>query len=240
MPEVSAVRGVNVLQLPLFRSARRRTAPTGVDVHAISRPARTFTGDFFFTHRHGNRLWFALGDVAGKGLNAAVFMAMIQEELEHRITSCAATECDPAATMERLHVFLRPLMPSNKFATVVIGHLRDDGLLTIANAGHPPPLVVRANGTIDEVASTGPAAGILASSRWTSTSTNIGRSETVLLYSDGIIESETDGEELGVAGLRAIASASVAPRSASATADAIVAKLGTVSDDLTLMVLRRE
>ena len=83
-------------QLALFRPPQ---SPANVDVHAVSIPARNFTGDFYFTRRHGERLWFALGDVAGKGLNAAVIMAMIQEELEHRIASCARTGCDPAATM---------------------------------------------------------------------------------------------------------------------------------------------
>ena len=42
------------------------------DVYAISMPARTFTGDFWFTHAASHRLWFALGDVAGKGLPAAI------------------------------------------------------------------------------------------------------------------------------------------------------------------------
>jgi serine phosphatase RsbU (regulator of sigma subunit) len=122
--------------------------PAHYNVAAFSKPARTFTGDFYYTHRTDDRLWFALGDVAGKGLPAALIMAMIQEELEHRIESCAATRCDPSTTMQRLHLFLRPLMPSNRFATIVIGHLRDDGVLTIANAGHCPPLIVR-NGVVE-------------------------------------------------------------------------------------------
>src|SRR3954451_4268530 len=86
-------------------------------VAAFSKPARTFTGDFYFTHQADDLLWFALGDVAGKGLPAAVIMAMIQEELEQRIVSCASTRCDPSVTMQRLHLFLKPLMPQNRFAT---------------------------------------------------------------------------------------------------------------------------
>ena len=105
---------------------------------------RRFTGDFWFTHAAGDRLWFALGDVAGKGLPAAIVMAMIQEELEHRITSCARAGCDPATTMKRLDEFLKPLLPSNRFATAVIGWLDDDGSITLVNAGHCPPMIVRA------------------------------------------------------------------------------------------------
>src|SRR5437016_4621824 len=179
---------------------------TDFNVAAFSKPARTFTGDFYFTHRDSDRLWFVLGDVAGKGLPAAVIMAMIQEELEHRITSCATTKCDPSATMQRLHAFLYPLMPRNRFATVVIGYLRDDGLLTIANAGHCPPLIAhvapagaRAPHSIEQIGSTGPVAGILTGSRWRSTTRRLAPGDAILLYSDGLLEARSDdGEEFGV------------------------------------------
>jgi len=113
--EMPAVRGLNEMR---SRPAAKRNRAA---ITAISRPARTFTGDFFITHRHEDRLWIALGDVAGKGLPAAVVMAMIQEELEHRIASCASAECDPARTAARLHEFLGPILPRNRFATAVVG-----------------------------------------------------------------------------------------------------------------------
>src|ERR1043166_3557106 len=133
------------LSLSMFEETPRglKARATPGDVFAFSRAARTFTGDFYFTHREHDLLWFTLGDVSGKGLPAAIVMAMIQEELEHRITSCATAHCDPSTTMQRLHGFLRPLLENRLFATVVIGNLRDDGLLTIANAGHPSPLIAR-------------------------------------------------------------------------------------------------
>src|SRR5256885_9304689 len=87
--------------------------PAAADVYAVSIPARTFTGDFWFTHRAADRLWFAVGDVAGKGLPAALVMALIQEELEHRLTSRAAARCGPATTMPRPHAPLPPLLPVN-------------------------------------------------------------------------------------------------------------------------------
>ena len=162
MQTMPTLRGVNDLSFQAAKTARNplpenddpRTSggdpspsarlgmTASFEAYAYSKPARTFTGDFYLTHHDTDRLWFVLGDVAGKGLNAAVIMAMIQEELEHRIASCATTKCDPSTTMQRLHEFLHPLMPRNRFATVVIGTLRDDGMLTIANAGHCPPLIV--------------------------------------------------------------------------------------------------
>lgn len=229
-------------QMPLFQPPP--PSPAAVDVHAVSLPARTFTGDFYFVRRDGDRLWFAVGDVAGKGLPASVFMAMVQEELEHRIVSCARSGCDPSTTMMRLHQFLRPVLPRNKFVTGVIGWLRDDGVVTLANAGHCPPLVVRASGAIEPIGSTGPVAGVLPRARWTSTTFTLGAGEMLLLYSDGVIESPSaSGEEFGGAGIeRALARVAWHAPSRE-VGDAIVADVerhsdGRREDDLTLLVMR--
>ena len=237
MPSGSS--GVSVPQLALFpsRTARRAT----FEVHAVSQPARAFTGDFYFTHRHDDRLWFAVGDVSGKGINAAVVMAMIQEELEHRISSCANAGCDPATTMARLHEFLRPLLPANKFASAVIGYAADDGHLVVANAGHCPPIIVRRDGSTDLVDSTGPVVGILPTARWHSSVRLLGRGETLVLYSDGVIEAESPaGCQFGVDGLLRV----TGNGSARGTAETIVSAVdahagGKRADDLTLVVVRR-
>jgi sigma-B regulation protein RsbU (phosphoserine phosphatase) len=241
MPAMSADRGVTV-QMPLFGEAEPRAAVLH-DVHAISIPARAFTGDFYFLHRDANRLWFALGDVAGKGINAAVVMAMIQEELEHRIVSCARTGCDPSVTMTRLHAFLKPLVPLNKFATVVIGNLHDDGTLMLTNAGHCSPMIVRANGAIESIASTGPVVGILPSSEWSTFETTLAKGEALVIYSDGVLEAQSSsGEEFGCGriedGLKPV------PHSASEIAEKLARAVeqhtgGVQTDDLTIVVVRR-
>ena len=237
MQTVSADRGLTG-QLALFRP---RVSPADVDVHAVSIPARGFTGDFYYTYRDGETLWFALGDVAGKGINAAVVMAMIQEELEHRIGSCAAASCDPSTTIARLHEFLRPILPRNKFATVVMGNLHDNGTLTLVNAGHVPPLVLRRDGTVQEIGSTGPVAGILPVARWDSVRMTLGRGESLVLYSDGLAEApNATGDEFGIERIRA----SAAGDSARAIGERILNDAmkftgGKRSDDLTLVILRR-
>ena len=231
-----------VVQLPLFHAGRLKPARTP-DVHAISIPARSFTGDFYFIHRAFDRLWFVLGDVAGKGLPAAVVMAMIQEELEHRIQSCARTACDPSVTMTRLHAFLKPLVPKNRFATAVIGHLADDGTLSIANAGHCSPLIVRAGGQVEQVDSTGPVVGVLSSSQWCTFQTTLAHDEALVLYSDGVLEAPSpDGEEFGIEriedGLKPVL------HSSGQIAERILAAVnrhtgGVREDDLTIVVVRR-
>ncbi|MEA2161910.1 MAG: phosphoserine phosphatase RsbU/P [Thermoanaerobaculia bacterium] len=223
------------------RRARNHVTAT-FDVHAISIPSRMFTGDFWFTHRTGDRLWFALGDVAGKGLPAALVMAMIQEELERRIASCARAGCDPATTMQRLHQFLKPLLPSNRFATAVIGWLRDDGVMTIVNAGHCPPMIRRADGRIEEIDATGPVVGIVESSRWVSATLSLAPGDQIILYSDGVIEAAApDGPEFGVEGvMRALPASSCVREIASAIRDAASRHAGGARyDDLTLLVIAR-
>ena len=231
----------SVSQAVLFTAPRR---PSSADVYAYSEPAGTFTGDFYLTHRDGDRLWFALGDVSGKGLNAAVIMAMIQEELEHRITSCAITRCDPSTTMQRLHLFLQPLLPGNRFASIVIGHLRDDGLLTIANAGHCPLMIARRNGMVEEIGSTGPVAGLLKTARWTSVTRRLAPGTTVLLYSDGLLEARSPvGEEFGRDGIvNAFRRAAVEEPTARGAADRVLSSARihapTFDDDTTVLALR--
>jgi len=209
------------------------------DIHAVSKPARTFTGDFFFTHRHEERLWIALGDVAGKGLPAAIVMAMIQEELEERIISCANADCDPSRTMQRLHEFLLPLLPRNRFATAVIGWLDDDGTLTVANAGHVPPLVLRGDGQVVQIGSTGPVAGVLEQATWSSTKMRLADGDSLVLYSDGVTEADVDGEELGVCGLRQVVAAAPRNGRASEIAETVLRAIPGQQDDVTLMVVRR-
>ncbi|HVS32111.1 MAG TPA: PP2C family protein-serine/threonine phosphatase [Thermoanaerobaculia bacterium] len=221
---------------------RPRVSPRSVDVHAISIPAGEFTGDFYFSHRAGELLWLVVGDVAGKGLHASVVMAMIQEELEHRITACATSGCDPATTMQRLDTFLRPLLPDNRFASMVIAQLHDDGTLRIANAGHPPPLIARGDGSIQQVGSTGPIAGLLPSPQWHSVTMHLGRGESVLLYSDGVVEANDGSDEYGLTRL-AREFASVAKSSArviaSSVSEAVRQHAASRGDDVTVLAAKR-
>jgi sigma-B regulation protein RsbU (phosphoserine phosphatase) len=229
-----ADRGV-VVQMPLFRPTPPRSAKLH-DVHAISQPARAFTGDFYFLHRADDRLWFALGDVAGKGIPAAVVMAMIQEELEHRIASCARAGCDPSTTMARLHAFLKPLLESNRFATAIIGNLHDDGTLMLTNAGHCPPMIRRNSRAIEEIASTGPVVGILPSSRWTTFETAVAPGESIVIYSDGVIEARDFGMQRLAAAVRGDNSQEIAENIATAL-DRHTG--GEQTDDVTILVITR-
>ncbi|HSP16597.1 MAG TPA: PP2C family protein-serine/threonine phosphatase [Thermoanaerobaculia bacterium] len=236
-------RGGVAGQLRLF--AVPPTSPRDIDVHAVSQPARQFTGDFYFTHREGSVLWIVLGDVAGKGLEAAVIMAMIQEQLEERLVACVRASTDPANTMTRLHLALRELLPGNRFATAVIAQIHDDGRLVVTNAGHCPLLIARRNGSIETIGSTGPVIGILPSAHWRSIELPFRRGDALLAYTDGVIEAGVgNGEELGLCRLQETFAAAAAQATRSRDiAAAIESMLDSFAsrreDDVTFVVARR-
>lgn len=242
MQTLPASRGLR-RQLPLF--AAPAESPRDVELHAISRPAGDFTGDFYLTHRHADTLWIVVGDVAGKGLHAAVIMGMIQEELEHRISSCAVTGCDPAVTLARLDLFLRSILPQNRFATVAIAQIRDGGSLTVANGGHCPLLIARRDGSIETIGSTGPVAGILPNGRWRSVVLPFRKGDTLLAYSDGVIEARSgDDEEFGLCRLQRLFADAASLDTVREVGDAVSASVrqhagSRRDDDLTIVVARR-
>ncbi len=234
MQALPAGRGLDT-QLPLFVGTE---SPRDVDVHAISRPARGFTGDFYFLHRSGDTLWLIVGDVAGKGIEAAVVMAMIQEQLDGEIE----TASDVSAVMMRLHLSLRSILPRNRFATVAVAQIRDDGRLVVANGGHCPLLIARPDGSVDMIGSTGPVVGLLADSRWRSIEFPFRRGDTLLAYTDGVTEARSErGEEFGLTRLRDVftnaALLGTPPQVGSAIEEALASY--AAEDDVTIIVARR-
>jgi len=228
MQTLSSGRGVTA-QIPLFAPVE---SPRDVDVHAISRPAREYTGDFYFWERRDDTLWLVIGDVAGKGLEAAIVMAMIQEQLE---------ECVGTATMARLNLSLRDILPRNRFVTMAIAQIRDDGRLIVTNAGHCPLLIARRDGTIEAIGSTGPVVGLLPNATWTSVDVPFGRGDTLLAYTDGVIEARNAaGEEFGERRLRdAFATASRDVRAIASAVASAVNRYGCPDDDVTIIAARR-
>lgn len=208
-----------------------------LDIFATSIPARAFTGDFYRFGETPDGVWLVIGDVAGKGLHAAVFMAMIQEELE-RITSYKADLCDKVRSINR---FLREHMPSNRFATMTIAAIGHDGVLRIANAGHPPALIRRANGAVERISSNGPALAMFEQACWKPATSSLAPGDTLILYTDGLTEAASElGEEFGVDRIVGTIE-NTAGLSSRAFGDAILAAVrlfGQFSDDVTVLAAR--
>jgi phosphoserine phosphatase RsbU/P len=229
------MRSATAQVIPLFEPPAR-----AFDVSALAIPAKSFTGDFYFVERAEDGLWFALGDVAGKGLNASVMMMMIQEELENAIGVARRGSGDPANAMWRLDRAMKGILPSNRFATAVIGRIDASGRLLIANGGHCPPLLVR-RGKVEEIGSTGPVIGMLDRARWTSVSKHIDDGDMLVVYTDGVTEAADAA--LTEFGSERLANVVTSTRGAIATTRAIACAVEAHAgperqDDLTVVAIQ--
>ncbi|MDO3704878.1 PP2C family protein-serine/threonine phosphatase [Micromonospora sp. C28SCA-DRY-2] len=167
----------------------------GVQWGTAYRPAQAglrIGGDFYGSHRlaDGGSVFF-LGDVSGKGVEAAVFTGQLRQCLQalHRV------ESQPARLLKLLNDALLETTQAHgqgRFATIVLGVVRphrDGGLtLTMAGGGHLPPLVLRGCGTVEPVPLSGMLIGVVPDPRIGEVTVRLAPGETCLLYSDGVTE----------------------------------------------------
>lgn len=215
------------------------------DLYAVTRPVSAANGDFYLHIERERSVLLGLGDVAGHGLGAAVYMLMIQEEVERLATAGLALE----ALVADLHATLHRELPSRRFASLVLAELHLDGRLEVLNAGHCQPLLRRTrcaggHAEVEALAPNGPIVGAFLESWWRSQHTVLAPGETLLFYSDGAVETTSAaGEEYGLERLRAAVSAS-GGRPPRCLAASILAELDAFrgasrqQDDTTLLVVR--
>ncbi|MFI2650088.1 PP2C family protein-serine/threonine phosphatase [Micromonospora fulviviridis] len=170
-------------------------AATGVQWGTAYRPAQAglrIGGDFYGSHRlvDGGSVFF-LGDVSGKGVEAAVFTGQLRQCLHalHRV------ESQPGRLLKLLNDALLETTQAHgqgRFATIVLGVVRPhrDGslTLTLAGGGHLPPLVLRTSGEVEVVPLSGMLIGVVPEPRIGEATVQLAPGETCLLYSDGVTE----------------------------------------------------
>jgi len=185
-----------------IQTALLRTPPETpfAEIFAFSQPARSVGGDLYYgTLRDDGRLAVALGDVSGKGVGAALIMAMVQGLLGLLHELGQPIE----AVLPALNRSLLQHNPGNRFLTLGLGILQEDGTLEVANAGHCPLAVLRADGNVELVPPHGPILGLLPQAVWRAASLKLAAGDAVVFYSDGISESfSPTGEEFGVEGVK--------------------------------------
>jgi serine phosphatase RsbU (regulator of sigma subunit) len=162
----------------------------GVALGARYRPAAEqldIGGDFYDVFSSGGDWLIALGDVCGKGVDAAVLTGRARQS----IRTAAHFERDPGALMSALSsVFHNDV--SNRFVTLVCLRLRagGEGALTVdvAVAGHAPPLLVRSGGGVDEIEADGAVLGVVADEEYPTTTVRLAPGDQLVLYTDGVEE----------------------------------------------------
>jgi sigma-B regulation protein RsbU (phosphoserine phosphatase) len=172
-------------------------------VYGTSISCRAVGGDYYdYIEMPEGRIAIGLGDVAGKGLPAALLMTSFQASLR------ALSELDlaPGDTILRLNRLLCRALPANRFVTFFYAVLDPSTRkLQFVNAGHNPPWVIRADGTRESLGQNGPPLGMFEESTYTMGDLELGPGELLVCYSDGISEAENlKGEEFSEERLTAL------------------------------------
>ena len=221
----------------------------GWEVNVRWRTAREVGGDFYdFFELPDNRLGLVIADVADKGMPAALFMTLIRT----LVRASVQEDSSPAEVLAHVNDVLVPDAQGGMFVTLVYAVLSvDTGELTYANAGHNPPLLLRARyGEIERLERGGMALGVLESSRVEARTVKLEPGDILILYTDGITETFSPGGEMyGEARLRQVAQSAAQPPAGSISALSILEAIdhsveeflgqGAPADDLTLVVIRR-
>jgi sigma-B regulation protein RsbU (phosphoserine phosphatase) len=168
----------------------------GCEMAAVWRPASAFGGDCYdVLPFSGTRTALSIGDVAGKGLPAAMLMSNLQAS----VRAFANDEASPAQVVERANRALCRHTPLDRFVTFFYGVIdTTHRQLQYTNAGHNLPILLRADGTIARLDTGGLVLGIAADAAYSQDTVAVASGDRLVLFTDGITEAEAaDGEEFG-------------------------------------------
>lgn len=235
----------DIQQSILPRPLTREGAFGAVDLHAEMHPAREIGGDFYdFFPIGGDSLAVTVADVSGKGIPAALFMAVSRTVLRNIEVSGEGGGDDMAVRIERANRLLSADNATAMFVTAFHGVLDlKSGALRYCNAGHNPPYLLRADGVSERLPATGVPFGVDSDLLYRLAEATLRPGDTLFLYSDGITEAfNSQGEEFGTARLEAALAAARGQSAASLVAQILAATTGFAagadqSDDITALAL---
>ena len=214
----------------------------GYDIAGKTQSARFVGGDYYDVARIGDSITaFCVADAAGKGLPAALLMSNLQAFFK----SLMRDGLQPSDVCSRVNRFLFDVMPENKFVSFFYGVLDSNAhRLTYCNAGHNPPLLIRSDGSVNELHSSDAVLGQFLSWPYGQNGLQIGRGDTLLLFTDGMVEAcNQQEEEFGEKRLLKL-TRELANHSALSIQNALLQAVshhcgGQFQDDATLIVLQR-
>jgi sigma-B regulation protein RsbU (phosphoserine phosphatase) len=195
-------------ELAIAREVQNQLFPKDVpftrtlELKGVCNPARMVSGDYYdFMALSESSLAFAIGDVAGKGISAALLMATIQSTMRTQLSStngAGPQHFSTAKLVSNLNKQLYATTAPEKYATFYFA-LYDDltHALTYTNAGHLAPMLLR-EGAISTLDSTGTVVGAFPIARYTEKTVQLHKGDMLVAYTDGIVEPENAyGEMFG-------------------------------------------
>jgi len=216
----------------------------GMDLAARYRPAgdgSLIGGDFYDVLPRHDGLDLVIGDVTGKGARAAALTAQVR----HTLRTAAQYEDRPSRVLD---VVNRTLLGERgegggRYCTVAMARIELNGTAraTICCAGHPMPFVVRGGGDVEPVGKPGSVLGWVPDPKLLDVTFELGDRESLVLFTDGVTEARTTGDQYGLAGLEELlrAAASEDASGIAARVDRAAAHAGARRDDVAVLVARR-
>jgi serine phosphatase RsbU (regulator of sigma subunit)/predicted ester cyclase len=177
----------------------------GWQIAPYYKPAREVGGDFYdFFELEEGRVGVVVGDATGKGIPAALVSEATSNML--RAVAQALGSSSPGEVLERVNQTLLARIPPNMFVTCFYAILNPmSGHLSYANAGHDLPYLRHHNGEAEELRARGMPLGLMPGMGYEEKETILQAGESVLFYSDGLVEAhDPDGEMFGFPRLRAL------------------------------------
>lgn len=209
--------------------------------HSATEAARV-GGDFYdvFEIEHDS-VGITIGDVAGKGLDAAVLTSLVKNTIRAHANEMGAT---PRQILRLTNDVVFKATSTESFVTVFFAVLDcRDGRLLYANGGHTSPAVVRSDGSTTRLLATGPLLGAFSGVDFDQEETRLEPDDLLFLYTDGLTEARRDGELFGEDRVFELL-VRLGDRSPRATVEAVIDGVfdfagGRLSDDLALLALKR-
>ena len=199
-------------------------------------------GDFYDVFSLPDGGWgLAIGDVCGKGAEAAAITGMARDVLRLLTRDGVA----PPAVLQRLNDVILELGERGRFCTTMLGTVHQDGdglLLRLSSAGHPPPALVGRSGEVSFVGSSGTVLGVVEDIDVTEDEVRLGPGDALVFYTDGVTERRSGSQMFGDDNLLACLRAA-----AGSSADVLAGRLeqevrrfgsGVTRDDLAVLVVR--
>lgn len=190
-------------ELEIARDVQRRMFPKvglsapSLYLTGVCHPARVVSGDYYdFLTLENSRLAMAIGDVAGKGISAALLMATIQAAMRSQLSGPGPVSAAQVVTALNRQIYLST--GPEKFATFCFAlYDAPTGALTYTNAGHPPPMLMR-DGSIQRLEVTGTIVGAFPAAKYEEGRIDLERGDLLIAFTDGLTEPENAyGEMFG-------------------------------------------
>ena len=181
------------IQQSLLPSSQLSSVARKLDVSGLQIPAKFVGGDLYDFYERDSKLFFCIGDVSGKGVPAALLMAIAHSLFR----TLSASDDRPEHIMQALNASISENNPDIMFITMFLGIMDlSTGKISYCNAGHNPPIVIQ-NGKAQYLDSEPSLLlGVDAGAKYTVHEMTLAPGDTLLLYTDGLTEAENIQKEL--------------------------------------------